>query len=72
MPRKLSRFYLKQHDPLWIFKVKGRGARKVFLEMGCEEISKKEYDSYEKKGKQDVVSAPRRKRKRVKDHKSKA
>lgn len=65
MPRKIDGYYLKQPDPLWIFKVKGKGARKIYLSQGCVEISKKEYDSYEKKGRQSLVSKPRRKRKRA-------
>lgn len=45
-------WYLKQLDPLWIFKVKGQGAKNIYLAQGCVEITKEEYNSYPKKGKQ--------------------
>lgn len=59
-------YYLKLEDPLWIFKVKSKSARKIYLEMGCKEISREEYDSYEKKGKQeDMASSLRRVKRRI-------
>ena len=49
-PKKV--WYLKQLEPLWIFKVAGKGARDIYMSQGCVEITKEEYNSYPKKGKQ--------------------
>lgn len=49
-PKKV--WYLKRLDPLWIFKVKSKAALNIYLSGRCVEITKEEYNSYPKKGKQ--------------------
>lgn len=45
-------YYMKQLEPLWIFKVKSKAAHRIYKEQGCVDITKQEYNSYPEKGKQ--------------------
>lgn len=49
-PKKL--YYMKKLNPLWIFRVRSAWARQAYLETGCVDITKEEYNSYPKKGRQ--------------------